>query len=215
MAREPRDRHASMAELEADLRELDPSVGLEPEQRASQAPSAPQLGTQPVTTTRPRAATIQAQRIEREVRAARPTLVLLTLVGYGWVVVTVVVALADGLRFMRGSQGRLTPSEGLLIGIGTFVATLTPAVLWIVHLRRRVWSNTVTSVEFSRRLRRSLLAGVIAQASLGLLVDLVEGTVLRLPMGQLRAACSTPVVLTSLALTALTFCALGRRTNRK
>lgn len=211
MARLPDDRYATMAELEAELAELDPGSGSVDGSLPSIAPPClPTDGSaQP---NRPRAAKTQhAMRAQREIRSARPVLVLSTLVGYVWLVAAISTAAADALRWTRGLQGRITDSEAILVLLVAVIATITPVGLWVRHLERRVWRNTVTSVAFARRARASLAFALSTYGVLALAMNLMESLVLRQVAGQIQAAYSAPAIVLSMVAGALVFLMAGKR----
>lgn len=211
MARPPDERHATMAELEAELAELDPRSDSVDGSLPSIVPPDTTLwsGTRPPG--RARAAQTQhALRTQREVRSARPVLVLITLIGYVWLVAAISTAATDALRWSRGLQGRITDSEAVLILLIAFVATVTPVGIWVRHLERHVWRNTVTSVAFARRARNSLAVALSVQGVLALTTNLLESLVLRQAAGQLQAAYSAPTIVISIFAGVLTFL-LGRK----
>jgi serine/threonine protein kinase len=211
MARLPDERHATMAELEAELAELDPGSDSVDGSLPSLVPPDATLWSGARTPGRARAAQTQhALRTQREVRSARPVLVLLTLIGYVWLVAAISTAATDALRWSRGLQGRITDSEAVLILLIAFVATVTPVGIWVRHLERHVWRNTVTSVAFARRARNSLAVALSVQGVLALSTNLLESLVLRQAAGQLQAAYSAPTIIISIFAGVLTFL-LGRK----
>jgi serine/threonine-protein kinase len=214
MSRDPADRHASMAELEAELAELDPGAASVDGTLPSIAPPAFSTVKQPEQLLLPRAKpaqTQQALRAQREIRSARPLLVLVTLVGYLWLVAAISTAAANALRLSRGSTGQLTNSEAVLIALIAFVATITPAGIWVRHLEKQVWRNTVTAVAFSRRARMSLAIALSTQGVLTLAVNLVEALVLRAPAGQLQTAFSAPTIAASILAALGAFWIFGKK----
>lgn len=212
MARTPQERHATMAELEAELAELDPGSGSVDGSLPSIAPPADTSANGNVKPSRARAAQTQyALRTQREIRSARPVLVLFTLMGYLWLVAAISTAAADGLRWSRGLQGRITDSEAILILLVAIVATITPVGLWVRHLERRVWRNTVTSVAFARRARTGLAFALSTYGVLSLAINLVESLVLRQAAGQIQAAYSAPAIVVSMLAAGLIFVLAGRK----
>ncbi|HEY5959670.1 MAG TPA: hypothetical protein VIV60_24110, partial [Polyangiaceae bacterium] len=215
MARNPDERHATMSELELELAELDPTSGSVDGSLPSIAPPG-DIGAGSSESGRPRtraraAQTQHAMRAQREVRSARPILVLFTLIGYAWLVAAISTAAADALRWSRGLQGRITDSEAILILLVAFVATVTPVGIWVRHLERHVWRNTVTSVAFARRARSSLAVALSTQGILALTINLLESLVLRQSAGQLQAAYSAPTIIVSMFAGGLTFVIAGRK----
>jgi hypothetical protein len=136
--------------------------------------------------------------------------VVVTLAGYLWVVAAISTAAADALRWSRGIAGQLTNSEAILVSLIAFVATVTPAAIWVRHLEKRIWSNTVTAVAFSRRARISLVVAFSTLGILSLATNLVEALVLRIPAGQLQTACGAPSIAMSVIAAWGTFWVLGK-----
>jgi serine/threonine-protein kinase len=218
MARDPAERHASMAELEAELAELDPGAATVDGTLPSIMPPtfATVKPTEQVLVSRAKPAqTQQALRAQREVRSARPLLVVVTLVGYLWLIAAISTAAADALRWSRGYSGQLTNSEAVLISLIAFVATITPAGIWVRHLEKAVWRNTVTAVAFSKRARVSLAIALSTQGVLTLAVNLVEALLLRAPAGHLQLAFSAPSIGASVIAAVGTFFLLGRKRDKK
>jgi len=214
MARDPRDRHASMAELEAELAELDPGAPSVDGTLPSISPPGFEIAKPTQKRLLPQAKpaqTQQALRAQREIRSARPLLVLVTLVGYIWLVTAISTASADVLRSSKGLSGQLTHSEAILIALAAFVATITPAGLWVRHLERQVWRNTVTAVAFSRRAKVSLAIALLTQGVLSLSANLIEVLILRQYAGQLQNVCSASSTFASIVAGATTFWVLGKK----
>jgi len=215
MARNPGERHASMAELEAELAELDPESSSVDGALPSIVPPDAGEWSQGLAHGRPKAAQTQhALRTQREVRSARPALVLYTLIGYAWLVAAISTTAADALRWSRGIQGRITDSEAVLILLIAFVATVTPVGLWVRHLERHVWRNTVTSVAFARRASTSLAVALSVHGILALTTNLLESLVLRQASGQLQAAYSAPTIAVSVFAGGLTFLLSRKKPSR-
>jgi serine/threonine-protein kinase len=214
MSRDPADRHGSMAELEAELAELDPCAGSVDGTLPSLAPPAFATVKSSEQLLVPRAKpaqTQQALRAQREIRSARPLLVLVTLVGYLWIVAAISTAAANMMRFTRGASGQLTNSEAILLSLVAFVATITPMGIWVRHLEKQVWRNSVLAVAFSKRARTALAIALSTQGLLSLSANLVEVLVLRQPAGQLQTLASSPAIVISLLAGIGAFFLLGRK----
>jgi serine/threonine-protein kinase len=180
MAKEPGDRHASMADLEADLLHFDTEVeqasdGSVRMRAAGQSgdkaegsaktllvgASMPQGGSQ-----------TNLQRTTRDARLARPMIALLTVVAYFWVLAGLIDALAGIVRLSRGA-GNVTKPEAVLITIGSFAATLTPLILW-VRMLARGWNNSVRALQLAEGMRRVTMVSICASGIGALTVRLIE-----------------------------------------
>lgn len=216
MARKPADRLATMAELEAELAALDSSPGSIDGSLPSMLPPVLDSRTKISSTagtgvTR----TVHAQRAQREVRGARPMLVLVTAIGYAWIVGVLVLGASDVIRFSKATivrlvstapegatlsvGGRLTLNEAILVSLGVFAATITPLLVWIRHVARKVWPNTSASVGFAARARASLASGMVCFGVLTLSLGLLESVIFRQSPGTFQATWSAPIAVASLS----------------
>ncbi|MFW5877006.1 MAG: serine/threonine-protein kinase [Myxococcota bacterium] len=158
MAREPGDRYQTMAELEADLADYDPRGAL-PARTSTAGPTTdafrgPDASARTVLAAEGETGGARVSATAREVRAARPLLVLFTLLGYAWIVAGVVALVIDAVRWGRGPRAYPDEMAIFLIAVGTVVATATPLVLWLRHLRLKVWSSSLKCVDMARRIGR-------------------------------------------------------------
>jgi serine/threonine protein kinase len=216
MTREVDDRYQSMIDLEADLREYDPMGAL---------PSAPSKAAPPTGTFAhpdPSARTMLAEgdvgtRISatsREVRFARPMIVLFTALGYLWLVGGVTALVIDGVRWSRGHRAYPDEMAILLIALGTVLTTATPLYLWIRHLGDRVWSNSVKCVDTARRVGR-IVGVAIATYGIGTLaLHVMETSVWRRPNSIFRPEWYVYLFAASILTGALTW-AVGQFLRRK
>jgi len=228
MARQCSDRLANMAELEAELAALDTSPGSVDGSLPSMLPPGPKSGVKTLASAKGgMSRTLHAMRTQREVRKARPSLILVTLFGYAWLVGVLALGTADVIRFLRTSivrivttapegatlslGGKLTRIEANLLTIGVLAATITPLILWIRHVARKVWPNTSTSVGFAARARASLVSGMVCFGISVLALSLVESVVIRQSPGTLQATWSAPIVALSLGSMFITWWFSGQR----
>jgi len=204
MAKEPGDRYQHMAELEAALARFDP-LGPLPSQGTTVLAPAPNTApglAKPGDRTLPASSVAglgwSIEEASREARLARPLLVVLSIVAYLWAIAGVVAVLADCLRLAHGKGSTISSTESVLVVAGTLLATVTPALLWVRHVARRVWTNSVRSVQQARRLKTSLVASVAAYGLGALLVHVFEGVVQRSPMDHTTSAWSILLVVLAL-----------------
>ncbi|HMI84513.1 MAG TPA: serine/threonine-protein kinase [Polyangiaceae bacterium] len=183
MAKHPQDRHATMADLDADLLPFDTeggdgrvssgsvrmlaSAGNDTDKVEGSAKTvlvgatAAQVGSQ-----------TNLHRATRDARMARPMIALLTVVAYFWVLAGVVDALGGIVRLSRGS-GNVTKPEAVLITIGSLAATLTPLILW-VRMLARGWNNSVRALQLAEGMRRVTMVSICASGIGSLTVRLIE-----------------------------------------
>ncbi len=183
MAKEPKDRPTTMADLEADLLPFDTevahpqAVGSVRNLAASGADTDPVEGSAKTVLIGARQAQQSGSkptlhRATRDARLARPMIALLTIVAYLWVLAGLIDALAGIVRLSRGS-GNVTKPEAVLITIGSFAATLTPLILW-VRMLARGWNNSVRALELSEGMRRVTMVSVCASGIGALAIRLIE-----------------------------------------
>ena len=228
MARDCANRLPTMADLEAELAALDSGPGSVDGSLPSMLPPGPNSGTKTLASGKQKTTrTLHAMRAQREVRSARPALILVTLVGYAWLVGVLVLGASDVIRFSKTSivrlmttapegatlslGGKLTRNEALLVSIGAAAATITPLLVWIRHVAKKVWPNTSTSVAFAARARASLTAGIVWYGILTLSLNLLESTIIRQSPGTLQAIWSAPIMVTSLSFLITTWWFAGQR----
>ena len=228
MARSCDDRLPTMADFEAELAALDASpVAVDGTLPSILSPTAvpASVGIAPHAKTATR--TQHALRTQREARGARPLLVLLTTAGYVWCVGMIAAGAADAIRFAKSSVvrlansapdaagltlgGKLTINESILVTMGVLATTITPLLIWVRHLARRIWPNTATSVAFAARVRTTLATGMVSYGLLMLALSIIESIVIRQSPGTLQATWGVPIVVASLGLTLVTWWLFTRR----
>jgi serine/threonine-protein kinase len=87
-----------------------------------------------------------------------------TLLAYAWGVVCLLdAALAVwSFQFKGGVPAGKQEATYALIGISALA--VTPLVLWALHVKRTIWSNSARAVELAALLRRVVTAAVAAYA---------------------------------------------------
>jgi serine/threonine-protein kinase len=177
LAKKPDARFASMAELGAALAPFDTNptpVGL-----AATSPTK-HTDARAETVLAPVSLPVSSESITREAKVARPTLVVGTLVlavallAAGTDAIAGVVMLASGERVLRDL-------DAFLIVAGLMAAGVTPFVLWVRWLWKKVWGSTMRAVTVAVRLRTGTLIGLAAYGALALTVRLVFDAVLHAP----------------------------------
>ncbi|HWZ93001.1 MAG TPA: serine/threonine-protein kinase [Polyangiaceae bacterium] len=155
MARDPAERYPDMAAFEQAL------AALEPENLARPVESiAPPPPTQPDPSGRR-----STRENDDDVHAARPRLVLFVLAAAALMICGAISAIsgiehATGYRFSKVELG--------LLSLGIVGSSLTPALVWVLHVRRRVWDNSSRVLALLGQVRAAVIAGVTTYG-LGLL----------------------------------------------
>jgi hypothetical protein len=99
-------------------------------------------------------------------RAARPTIVITSSALGAWLVGGTVAALAGLVRVLH--DGEVTLTESLLLVVGCLFAAATPAALYVMHLRRVIWPNSVKALQLATDLRRVTVSALVAYGALSI-----------------------------------------------
>jgi serine/threonine-protein kinase len=193
MAKKPRERYASMAELERELAPFD-AGSLGADAVALQAVGGPRARTV-ITGAGGAAADTTARTVlagdpalalpdgfsgaTQGVRLARPAIIAQSVVGFVCLLAGIVDTLAAGIRISSQGRATLTAAEVSLTVVGALLAVLTPSVLWVRYLRRDVWRSSPRAMSVADRLRRTLLLGAAAYGATALFVHVLEVVVRR------------------------------------
>jgi hypothetical protein len=198
MAKDPRDRYQTSAEFDLALAPFDiegeaaaplivsgtaPSGASGARRRSSGALTMPRPGHDGglEATARTMMAGLggspSAELATTQARSARPTIVL---VGAGlglWLVGGAVDALAGVVRYLHAME--LTLTESMLLFFGVVFILATPAIIFVLRVRRSVWPNSVRAVELASDLRRTAAAALVTYGALALLTRAVFSVLLR------------------------------------
>jgi serine/threonine-protein kinase len=114
-------------------------------------------------------------------RTARPTIVIASVALGAWLVGGTVTALAGLVRVLH--EGEVTLTESLLLVAGCLFAAATPIALYVVHLRKVVWPNSVRAVQLATDLKRLAVAALVSYGGLSVLGRLAHTVLLRSSQG--------------------------------
>lgn len=182
MTKDARDRYQTMRELDRALAAFDtdpggslltppPGVTIAPTSSEAIAAAEAHAHTYAIASPpAPAAAIVHARQGARGrvamdeqsqiVRRARPTIALLTPIVLAWLLLVIDAAVAGAIRSIAGRDP--TDSEITLILAFSGAVAVTPLVLWIVHVVRHVWPNSVRATETARDLGRLVLGSFAA-----------------------------------------------------
>ncbi len=110
-------------------------------------------------------------------RTARPTIVIASLALGAWLVGGTVAALAGLVRVLH--EGEVTLTESLLLVVGCLFAAATPIALYVIHLRKVVWPNSVRAVQLATDLKRLAVAALVTYGALSILGRIAHTVFLR------------------------------------
>jgi len=180
MAKDPDDRYATVAAMDADLAAYERAAG-EPDSVAEPVNGFPAFQKREhkddddSDEARLRLSLRPALSEEAsDSRRARPTIGLLTVVCYLWLLTGFVEVLST---VVRGLDATLTRTELWLSLGGILATTLTPTIFWIRYLMRRVWQHSVRALELAKGMRRFVGVGIATYGVSVLFLRLVDGVV--------------------------------------
>jgi serine/threonine-protein kinase len=166
MAKKPEDRFPSMSAFEEALDALPAAhvsrESLQPAPLVAPTPSSKRLGS--------------AADSDADIRAARPRLVLALLAAVALLVGAALVSLS-GLELATGHIFSQFELRLLLLGVaGT---ALTPALLWFLHVRRRIWESSSRVLSLLVAVRAAALAGIVSYGLFVLGFHLIDDFLVR------------------------------------
>jgi len=171
MAKDVRDRHQSMADLERALGQLDVSrtampassslvpVSSEEKLSATAAGRAFDMAKQMITSG---SAAVSA----KDAKLARPTIAATSGALGVWFVGGTVSALAGLVRVLH--DGEITVTEAVLLVVGCLFAAATPIALYVMHVKKVIWPNSVRAVQLATDLKRTTGAALVTYGALSI-----------------------------------------------
>jgi serine/threonine-protein kinase len=187
MAKDARERYQTMAELERALEGFG-QAGLPISSRAMEA-LVPEIDLKETGAKRAfdiaRAAlgspsiapAAAAAAATSEAKLARPMIVGTSVALGFWFVGGTASALGGLVRVLH--DGEITVTESVLLLVGCLFAAATPFGLYIGHVRKKIWPNSVRAVQLATDLRRSTFVAFVSFGALSLLNRLAHTIFLR------------------------------------
>ncbi len=167
MAREPAERFQDMTAFEQALAALEPDSLVRPAESIAPAPS-----TQPAQGNR------RAPReSDDDIRAARPRLVLFLFLAVALLICAAVSAIS-GVE--HATRHRFSELELRLVCLGIVGSSITPALLWISRVRRKVWDNSSRVLALLGQVRAAVTAGAVSYGLCMLALHLVDDFAVRI-----------------------------------
>lgn len=172
MAREPAERYQDMAQFEQALSGFESEILARPiESIAPPVPSKQEASGR---------RTLREAEADADVHAARPRLVLFVLAAAALMISG---AISSIVGIEHATHYRFSRLELELLSLGIVGSSLTPAVLWVLHVRRRVWENSSRVLSLLGQVRAAVIAG-ISVYGLGLLaLHVIDDFAVRLTEG--------------------------------
>jgi serine/threonine-protein kinase len=170
MARDPAERYQDMAAFEQAL------SAFEVESLA-----------RPIESLAPAAATKQEAIARRtlheshaDVDAARPRLVLFALAA-AVLMISAAIGAISGIEF--ATHYRFSRVELELLSLGIVGSALTPALLWVLRVRRSVWENSSRVLVLLSQVRAAVIAGISMYGFAFLALHVIDDFAVRLSEG--------------------------------
>lgn len=151
MARDPAERYQDMAAFEQALK------GFESESLARPVESIAAPASTPQDAAHRR--TLREAEADSDVHAARPRLVLFALAAAALMVSGAICSIG-GIEY--AAHYRFSRVELELLSLGIVGSSLTPALLWVLHVRRSVWENSSRVLALLSQVRAAVVAGISA-----------------------------------------------------
>jgi len=168
MAKNPDDRYQDMAAFEEALDSL-PHLKSWPDEAPGQGQA---LAAPAQSLKRP----TQLSESDSDVNAARPRLLLALLAAVLLLISALTIAIS-GVELASGyTFGTVELRLILLCIVGS---AATPFVLWILHIRKRIWTSSSRVLALLGQVRAAVLAGIISYGLLVLLFHVVDDFLLR------------------------------------
>jgi serine/threonine protein kinase len=175
MAKDPRDRYQTTAELDAALAPFDSGLGIKsvllpsPDgsvvsggKRTFSSPDAGTAAQSFEATARTMMAGLAAPtslEAGKAAKSARPTIVTVGLGLLLWLMGGFVDALGGVVRYFH--EAELTPTESVMLMIGIAFIVASPSWVFVQRVRKVVWPNSVKAVELAADLKRTAAAALV------------------------------------------------------
>jgi serine/threonine-protein kinase len=178
MAKEPEERYQTMREFDDDLEPFD-----ERESGQSAAEVLAVAGSDPSERVSWLAGVVkmaQTTTLARGARFARPMIVMASTMGVLWVLGGVTTIAQSAIVWAGGGQ-ELTRIEVWTTVLGAAGALVTPIVLFVRYVNKKIWASTPRAMAFASRLWQTVVASTATFGLVVLGIQLYEGVVSRRP----------------------------------
>ncbi|HYQ25820.1 MAG TPA: protein kinase [Polyangiaceae bacterium] len=170
MARNPAERYQDMAAFEQALSAFEAESLARPVE--SIAP--------PVPTRQDANARRTLHESDADVLAARPRLVLFTLAAAA-LMISAAIGAISGIEF--ATHYRFSRVELELLSLAIVGSALTPALLWVLRVRRSVWENSSRVLALLSQVRAAVIAGISTYGFAFLALHVIDDFAVRLSQG--------------------------------
>jgi serine/threonine protein kinase len=101
-----------------------------------------------------------------QAKLARPTIIATSGLLAFWLVGGLVTALAGLVRVVH--DGEITGTECVLLVVGCLFAASTPSALYVLHVRKNIWPNSVRALQLASDLTRTSTAAIATYGALSI-----------------------------------------------
>lgn len=178
MAKHPRDRYATMRELDEALAEFDrPTVTT----TGTSSPAKPVKGDRPSSPTKVGAPRFETQffrmwgGVYNALEKARTSLVIYSVFSALYLLAGSLEVSLGVVRVVRGSEP-LTSAEIAFAALASLGLLMAPAIIWTWFLAKHVWPSTPRVMDVLDRIRLVLGASLGVYAGLTLLIRIIAST---------------------------------------
>ena len=99
-------------------------------------------------------------------RVARPTIVVTSAVLGVWLVMGTTASLAGLVRVLH--DGEITLTECVLLVVGCLFAAATPVALYVLHVKKVIWPNSVRALQLAMDLKRTATAALVCYGAVAI-----------------------------------------------
>ena len=192
MAKEPRDRYQTMGELEKALAAFE-NAG------KAMVPQSAAERSAPLELSAPSSGASRALEMAKGIflagstsasgagqasslaKVARPMIVIASSVLGLWLVGGTTAALAGLVRVLH--DGEITLTECVLLVVGCLFAAATPLALYVMHVKKAIWPNSVRALQLAGDLKRTATAALIAYGGLSIVARIAHTVLWRSSRG--------------------------------
>lgn len=122
-----------------------------------------------------------SQQTSSLARMARPIIVITSVALGAWLVGGTVAALAGLVRVIHA--GEVTLTEALMLVVGCLFAAATPIALYVSHIRKVVWPNSVRALELAGDLKRLTVSAFVTYGAISAFGRIVHTVLFRSSVG--------------------------------
>ena len=184
MAKEARDRYQTMGELAKALSQLEGgSSAMVQAPATSEAPAGlGQSGPErAIDIAKWMFSTSPPGQSSSLARVARPTITVASVVLGSWLVGGTTAALAGLVRVLH--DGEITLTECVLLVVGCLFAAATPIALYVLHVKKVIWPNSVRALQLASDLRRTAAAALVSYGGLSIVARIAHTVLWRSSKG--------------------------------